>query len=95
MILAAVVMYKAPKKDRSVTEGMTYCDVDVTSRAQYTAIKNQLLEDLESIKLDLVSRKCLAYAYFCTILTYRADTSGHLVKHKCPPYHTSFKALED
>ena len=35
MILATVVVYKAPKEDRSVTEGMTCSDVDVTSRAQY------------------------------------------------------------
>ena len=44
--------------------------------------KNWLLEDLESIRQDLVSRKCLAYAYF---LMYRADMSGHLIKRSiCP-----------
>ena len=36
--LAAVVVYKAPNEDRSVTEGMTCRDVDVISRAQYIAM---------------------------------------------------------
>ena len=31
MIFAAVLVYKAPKEDCSITEGKTYCDVDVTS----------------------------------------------------------------
>ena len=35
--LAAVVVYKAPKEDRFVIEGMTYCDI-VTSHAQYIAM---------------------------------------------------------
>ena len=35
MILVAVVVYKATKEDCSITEGMTCCDVDVISRAQY------------------------------------------------------------
>ena len=35
VILVAVVVYRAPKEDRSVTEGMTCHDVDVISRAQY------------------------------------------------------------
>ena len=39
MILAAVLVYKAPKKDRSVTEGMTQRDVVLTSRAQYITIQ--------------------------------------------------------
>ena len=39
MILVAVVVFKAPKKDRPVTEGMTRCDVDLTSRAQYIAMQ--------------------------------------------------------
>ena len=39
MILAAVVMYKAAKNDRSVTEGMTRYDVDRTSHAQYMAMQ--------------------------------------------------------
>ena len=39
MILAAVVMYKAAKNDRSVTEGITHYDVDRTSRAQYMAMQ--------------------------------------------------------
>ena len=39
--LAAVVVYKAPNEDRSVTEGMTCHDVDVISRAQYYSNVNQ------------------------------------------------------
>ena len=39
MILAAVVAYKAPENDHSVTEGMTQHDIDLTSRAQYTALQ--------------------------------------------------------
>ena len=39
MILAAAVVFRAPKKDRPVTEGMTRCDVDLTSRAQYIAMQ--------------------------------------------------------
>ena len=35
VILAAVVVYKAAKKDCSVTEGMTHYDVNRASRAQY------------------------------------------------------------
>ena len=35
MILAAVVVYKAPREDRSVIEGITCHDVDVISRAQF------------------------------------------------------------
>ena len=35
VILVTVVAYKAPERDRSVTEGMTQHDVDLTSRAQY------------------------------------------------------------
>ena len=39
VILAAVVAYKAQKKDRSVTEGMTQHDVGLTSRAPYIAMQ--------------------------------------------------------
>ena len=99
MILAAVVVYKAPKKDRSVTEGITWYDIGLTSRAQYIIAmqidKNSALEDLECIRQVLVSRKSLSCAYFCTIFTYGADTNGRLVRRKCSPYQTSFKALED
>ena len=35
VILAAVVVYKAPKKDCSVIEGMTQRDVGLTSCTQY------------------------------------------------------------
>ena len=34
VILVVVVVYKDPKEDRSVTEGMMCRDVDVISRAQ-------------------------------------------------------------
>ena len=46
MILAAVVMYKAAKKDRSLTEGMMCYDVDQTSRAQYKAMQINKTSDL-------------------------------------------------
>ena len=39
VILAAVVVYKAPKRYCSVTEGMTRCDIGLTSRAQYIAMQ--------------------------------------------------------
>ena len=35
MVLAAIVVYKAPNEDRSVTEGMMCRDIDVIWRAQY------------------------------------------------------------
>ena len=38
MILAVVVMYKAAKKDHSVTEVMTCYDVDWTSCGQYIMV---------------------------------------------------------
>jgi hypothetical protein len=38
VILAAVVVYKAQKKDCSVKESMTCCDIDLTSCAQYIAM---------------------------------------------------------
>ena len=38
VILAGVVIYKAVKKDRSVTDSMMRYDVDRTSRAPYMAM---------------------------------------------------------
>ena len=49
MILAAVLACKVSKKDRSVTEAMTTDDVDLASRAQYTAI--QTVEDYRQHKV--------------------------------------------
>ena len=46
MSLAAVVMYKAAKNHRSITEGMTRYDVDRTSRAQYMAMQINKNSDL-------------------------------------------------
>ena len=39
VILVAVIVYKVPERDCSVTEGMTQHDIYLTSRAQYIAIQ--------------------------------------------------------
>ena len=41
-----MVVYKAAKKDHSVTDGMTRYDVDRTSRAQYMAMQINKTSDL-------------------------------------------------
>ena len=49
-------MYKAAKKDRSVTKGMTRYDVDRTSRALYMAMqidKNSALGRFEEHQASL------------------------------------------
>ena len=48
ILLAAVLVCKAPKKDRSITEGMTTNDVDLASRAQYIAIQTIKNREIES-----------------------------------------------
>ena len=47
--LAAVLVYKASKKDRSVTEAMTNDDIDLVSHTQYIAI--QRIKNLQDRRL--------------------------------------------
>ena len=47
VILAAVLACKASKKDRSITEAMMRDDIDLASRAQYTAIQTIKSPEIE------------------------------------------------
>ena len=47
ILLAAVLVCKAPNKDRSITEGMTTDDVDLVSRAPYIAIQTIKNREIE------------------------------------------------
>ena len=50
--LAAVLVCKPSKKDHSVIEAMMHDDVDLASRAQYTAIQTIKIREIEGHKVS-------------------------------------------
>ena len=50
ILLAAVLACKASRKDRSITEAMMRDDIDLASRAQYTAIQTIKNPEIEGYR---------------------------------------------